>query len=244
MVVPTCVSVQNGQCLVRIVNLGDEHVWLQPKTRLGIAPVVDVVHEPEQSERCRVEVSEHEIVVHIEKVQVDITVESVHTSLDDLPFKVDLGDMTFSDEQTSDITKLFHEYKDCFCQDGDDLGYTEAIRHKIPTVDEIPIRVPHRRIPPHQMAEVRDHIEKMVKPDIIIPSKSPYAAPVELSKMRTRYQGYMKRWMRCMGRSISVQLIWLRGINRLQWIRMMVQNGVLGWNLRSFRVYPDADGSV
>jgi transposase InsO family protein len=184
MVVPTCVSVQDGQCPVRVVNLGEEHVWLQPRTRLGLAQEVDVIHESEQSERCRVEVIEGEIVVHMEKIQVDITTEAVHTSMDDLPFKVDLGDMTFSDEQTSEIATLFHEYKDCFCQDGDDLGYTDAIRHKIPTVDDIPVRIPHRRIPPHQMSEVRDHIEKMMKQNIIKPSTSPYAAPVVLVRKK------------------------------------------------------------
>jgi hypothetical protein len=184
MVVPTCVTVQSGQCPVRVVNLGEEHVWLQPRTRLGLAQVVDVVHESEPSERCRVEVTGSEIVVHIEKVQVDINVESVQTSLEDLPFKVDLGDVAFTDAQTSEISALFHEYRDCFCQDGDDLGYTEAIRHKIPTVDEIPVRIPHRRIPPHQMSEVRDHIEKMVKQDIIKPSTSPYAAPVVLVRKK------------------------------------------------------------
>ena len=38
--------------------------------------------------------------------------------------------------------------------------------------------VPHRRIPPHQMEEVREHINKMVRQNIIHKSCSPYAAPV------------------------------------------------------------------
>ena len=76
---------------------------------------------------------------------------------DDLPFKPDLGDVELTLSQKHQ--KLFHDYQDCFCKDDDDLGFTETVQHRIPTVDEVPVKVPHRRVPPHQMQEVRGHID-------------------------------------------------------------------------------------
>ena len=48
----------------------------------------------------------------------------------------------------------------------------------------MPIKLPHRRIPPHQMDEVREHINKLLKQNIIRRSTSPYAAPVVLVRKK------------------------------------------------------------
>ena len=82
------------------------------------------------------------------------------------------------------VQKLFHDYQDCFCKDDDDLGFTETVQHRIPTVDEVPVKVPHRRVPPHQMQEVRDHTDKLLSQNVIQKSTSPYAAPVVLVRKK------------------------------------------------------------
>ncbi|CAG2187781.1 unnamed protein product [Mytilus edulis] len=57
------------------------------------------------------------------------------------------------------------------------LGYTDIVKHRILTTTE-PIAIPHRRIPPTQMEEVRAHIKQLLNQNIIRKSSSPYAAPV------------------------------------------------------------------
>lgn len=114
----------------------------------------------------------------------DTSTEVDECNLADLPFKVNLGDVELTSEEQSQMTKLFYKYKDCFCVNDDDLGYTETIKHKIETVTDQPIKVPHRRIPPYQMEEVRQHISKLLKQNVIRRSTSPYAAPVVLVRKK------------------------------------------------------------
>lgn len=89
-------------------------------------------------------------------------------------------------EEKLKVAKLFYKYKDSFCTSEDDLGYTETIKHTITTVNDHPIKVPHRRIPPHQMDEVRQHISKLLKQNVIRKSTSPYAAPVVLVRKKDK----------------------------------------------------------
>ena len=43
---------------------------------------------------------------------------------------------------------LLAKYKDMFVTDDDELGYTETVKHKIFTTDDIPVNQPYRRITP------------------------------------------------------------------------------------------------
>ncbi|PIK37692.1 hypothetical protein BSL78_25478 [Apostichopus japonicus] len=55
---------------------------------------------------------------------------------------------------------------------------SSTVRHKIKTVDEVPVKQPYRRIPPSQFEQVRDHIRKLLESGVIIESASPYASPI------------------------------------------------------------------
>lgn len=107
-------------------------------------------------------------------------------TLGDLPFKPDLSDVEFTPAQEQQVKSLFHKYQDCFCQSDDDLGFTETLQHTIPTADEVPVKVPHRRDPPHQIQEVRDHIDKLLRQNVIQKSTRLYAAPVILDGKKDR----------------------------------------------------------
>ena len=65
-------------------------------------------------------------------------------------------------------------------------GFTDLVSHNIPTVDDVPVKVPHRRIPPHLLPEVRDLVNKMLHQKVIQPSVSPYAAPVVLVRKKDK----------------------------------------------------------
>ena len=47
-----------------------------------------------------------------------------------------------------------------------------------------PIRVPYRRLPPHQSENIRTEIEAMLMADVIEPSNLPWSAPVVMVKRK------------------------------------------------------------
>ena len=112
---------------------------------------------------------------------VEAHANAVHTSEgseDNLPCDVNIGDVDLTPTQHKELASLLRRFQDVFCRDQDDLGFTSTIRHSIPTITDQPVCVPHRRVPPHQMKEVKAHLEKLLRQEIIRPSSSPYAAPV------------------------------------------------------------------
>ena len=60
----------------------------------------------------------------------------------------------------------------------------ETYKHRIPTTDDVPVSQPFQRIPPTQYQEVKDHIQKLLKDDIIQESHSPYAYPVVIVRKK------------------------------------------------------------
>ena len=65
-----------------------------------------------------------------------------------------------------------------FMKDENDLGFTLNTQHHIRLKSDRPIAQPYRRIPPQQLEEVGKHLKDMVQKKIIVPSYSPYAAPI------------------------------------------------------------------
>ena len=58
-------------------------------------------------------------------------------------------DMHCTHEQQVKLDELLlAKYKDMFVTDDDELGYTETVKHKIFTTDDIPVNQHFRRIPP------------------------------------------------------------------------------------------------
>ena len=57
-------------------------------------------------------------------------------------------DMHCTPEQQAKLDELLARYKDMFVTDDDELGYTETVKHKIFTTEDIPVNQHFRRIPP------------------------------------------------------------------------------------------------
>ncbi|CAC5384724.1 unnamed protein product [Mytilus coruscus] len=57
-----------------------------------------------------------------------------------------------------------------------------------------PIAIPHRRIPPKQMEEVRAHIKQLLNQNIIRKSSSPYAAPVVIVRICSYYRKFVPKF--------------------------------------------------
>ena len=93
---------------------------------------------------------------------------------------VDLNDVPLTAKQKEDVQKMLARMSHVFAHDGKDLCCTNAVRHNIKLTDELPFRLPHRRVPPAQLEEFRAAVADLLEAGIIQESKSPYASPVVL----------------------------------------------------------------
>ncbi len=175
-VVDTFSSVEGGLVSAKVVNVGEEDVWIRPKSRIGVVSQGKVL----QSEECTIQETRDSILVDLGSRSEAHTNRTTAEPPDErpLPFEIHIDDSAIDPEQRRQLTALLRKYEDTFCQSEEDLGFTKTVKHRIPTKSDHPICVPHRRVPPHQMAEVKTHLQKLLKQKIIRPSTSPYAAPV------------------------------------------------------------------
>jgi RNase H-like domain found in reverse transcriptase/Reverse transcriptase (RNA-dependent DNA polymerase) len=84
------------------------------------------------------------------------------------------------DEMRAPLRELLQEYSDIFSEQGYDIGKTDVIQHHIDTGNHRPIRLRPYRTPHKLKAEMKKHIDDMLKANIIKPSTSPWAAPALL----------------------------------------------------------------
>ena len=69
-----------------------------------------------------------------------------------------LGEMDIGDglgqEHRRMLVKLIDQYSDSFSQGEGYLGYCKEVVHHIRTMDDNPVRIPHRRVPPQHWEEI------------------------------------------------------------------------------------------
>lgn len=97
-----------------------------------------------------------------------------------LPRGLKLDCAGLSRDHQEQIVRLIQKHDAVFSKGPFDLGFCDRVKHKIHTTDEHPISQPYRRIPPHQLGEVREMLEKFLDQGIIKKSSSPYASPIVL----------------------------------------------------------------
>jgi hypothetical protein len=79
---------------------------------------------------------------------------------------------------------LMAEFSDIFALHELELGQTKGTTHKIHVTDEVPFKERYRHIPKHQMEEVRNMIEEMLRIGVIKESKSPWCNAVVLARKK------------------------------------------------------------
>ena len=94
------------------------------------------------------------------------------------------GDQNLTPDQRQKLREFINQNADSFAWDDDKLGYTELLPHRITLTTDRPVAQPYRRIPPTQLQEVREHLDDLLKKDIIRPSTSPYAAPIVIVRKK------------------------------------------------------------
>ena len=159
-------SVVRGRTFfVVVINHTSRDVWLQPRTRLGVLRPARIVGDRD----LQVDVSTCEIVVS----------DHHEDELRNEP-RMDLTDFPGTAEERRQADTLFHRHAAVFARSDDDLGCTNAVRHRIRTVDDIPVVTPYRRIPPTQLDEVKQHLQQLLRNGTIVESNSDYASAIVL----------------------------------------------------------------
>lgn len=176
----------NAKVPVRVINLGTEDVWLHHKSRIG------KVHEAEITDSftnyVQVTSSDNEIQVHIDEV----VTKSTSDIKEDGDGKLKLHgynlciDANISSDQKRKLMQLLQKHKAAFSKGEDDLGYPTTVKHHMELTDKKPTALPHRRIPPHLMHEVKQRIKKFLDQNVIRPSPSPYGAVAVLVRKKDK----------------------------------------------------------
>ena len=189
-VTPMVTLAPHGQYYVQVINVGQEDIWMKPRTLLGTCCAVDAIHDGSvQFQSTTVD----EVVVtanfggrtteaaHCVETEQQIEGEK---NLQDDKWMPDLSQSNLTEEQKSQATELLRKYQDVFSATDDGLGFTETVTHKIVTTDDEPVKLPFRRLPPAQYQEVKEHIRELLSRNVIRPSTSPYASPIVIVRRK------------------------------------------------------------
>ena len=194
IVLDTVSTVHGNRIPVRVANVSQQDVWLNPKQRLGVCYGTTVTEKDDFGVEVRVNeilVTQHTqpelddtsptYSVKTQSQSTEERVESVYDSSETKPVSIEdlnMGDAELDAEQKDSLVALVEKYRDVFCWSDDDLGYTETVKHHINLTDSEPVKLAPRRIPPHLMRDVKEHIKKMLRQKVIRPSSSSYASQI------------------------------------------------------------------
>lgn len=106
--------------------------------------------------------------------------------------KFNILDDTLNKQEKQALEKLVEENSEILYSDDQKLTFTHQIKHKIRTVDNIPIHSKSYRYPQIFESEVQTQIKKMLKDGIIKESISPYTSPVWIVPKKVDASGVKK----------------------------------------------------
>ena len=170
IVIPTLVGSSAGP-FVRVANMTVEGVFLAKRAPIAQLEPVETL---ENNNTVKFNVTADEIIVSCHKLAA---------GSGEVP-PVDIQGQNLTNQQRRQLQELLCRRAAAFSQDESDLGYTDAVFHRIRTHDDKPVTQPYRRIPPNQLQEVQQHIRGLIEKKVITESYSPYAAPIVLVRKR------------------------------------------------------------
>lgn len=90
----------------------------------------------------------------------------------------------FLDKVQEKVRVLLERYVLVFSTHDGDLGCTNLLSHKIPLLDDTPVRQRYRYISPSECEVVKSHINQLLETLVIQESYSLYASSIVLVKKR------------------------------------------------------------
>lgn len=109
--------------------------------------------------------------------------------------KIDLDKFRIEHLNETDREKLIaliKEFSVLFKQDDEPLSFTNRIKHRIRTTDELPVYSKSYRYPEVHRQEVRKQINEMLSQNIIRPSHSPWSSPIWVVPKKADASGVQK----------------------------------------------------
>ena len=143
----------NETIYVRVLNLNSNDVKLFSGSKLGTIEVMNVTNL-RYIKDCEENLDMKELI-------------EMHTD-----------DKNLQNDDKLSIRKILTEYQDIFSRHKMDLGLCSKIEHKIETNGQGPIIIPPRRTPIATEEKVEEHIQDLLKNNIIQESDSPWNAPL------------------------------------------------------------------
>jgi transposase InsO family protein len=89
-----------------------------------------------------------------------------------------------SSDETSKACELLKKWNHVFSKSDTDVGFTDAVYHRIELLDERPFKQRYRRIPPAMVNEVKDHLQQLCDAGIIRPSQSSFSSNLVLARKK------------------------------------------------------------
>ncbi len=173
MVQDTYAHIDRGQVTVAVANMGEEDIWVQPHQKVGLIQPSEGTSPGEQ----------RYVIEEIQGEELRI-VEKSHSGVKQEDYDFKNYDMTASvgtDREKDELRHVLQKNRDCMVITEDDkLGFSDLVPHRIRTKDEVPVRVPHRRVAPNLLKEAKEGVQKWLKQGIIRPSTSAYASQAVL----------------------------------------------------------------
>ena len=87
-------------------------------------------------------------------------------------------------EQQEQFSKVINEFSDTFAKHNNDYGRVSFLPHKIHLNDDVPYYKKPYPVPFNQRTLVEEHIQRMLKANLIRPSNSPFSSPSLLVKKK------------------------------------------------------------
>lgn len=131
------------------------------------------------------------------EIQTEICNFETNKPLVNKPIKRDLFKQLRTDhlnnEEKTNLLKVIAEHQDVFFIEGENLTFTNAIKHKIITTDETPVHKKSYRYPFCHREEVQRQVLKMLEQGIIRHSSSPWTSPIWIVPKKADASG-KKKW--------------------------------------------------
>lgn len=159
-----------GGLVVKVANFSSRDVHLRPRTRIGVMSAVQEV-------KGNFKVVDRQGVLEVVPDQPVVPIIN--------PTLPELKNFPGNLYQRQRVENLLQEYADVFYQEGEVLGVTPTIQHRIIMEDQTPIAQAYRRIPPYLWTELKDHLQDLLQKGIITESQSDFASPIVIVRKKS-----------------------------------------------------------
>ena len=148
---------------LQLTNLSDRAVLIRRRQMIGHFHQAKVVAE--QSTKC----TPSDVEINLEEQQ---------------QISVNLADTELSETEKGKVEKLIDRWRSVFATRPSELGVAKGVHHEIKLTDNTPFQDRHRRVPPGQYEEVKQHLREMLACEAIRRSKSPWSSNVVLVRKK------------------------------------------------------------